>query len=288
VETQVPGIPSGVEAFLSRDGAVVGSQTTVLDPVTNVNVRHASYWTKTGGWVDIGGPTGATPCGSALTSVKGLNSDGTVIVGASQTPGKSCYYGAYQWRKGTGFEVLPGLFSPASKSMVANAVSADGSIVAGWESDNSSGTRYPRHWDAGGAAHAIGTGEGESQNVSSDGKYITGRSMAGAWIYTVATGVYNNIWKFNYTSAIAVDISADGNTVVGYHEDCPIGGCYITGPFAWTASGGMVDLGTYLAGKNVPVPADTSSLIVHAMSADATSFVGEGGASLGWIAASRQ
>jgi hypothetical protein len=278
VDTPIPGIPSGVGVTLSGDGAVVGAATDVFDAVLGSNVKNAAYWTEATGWVSIGAPSGAEPCSGYLSQVMGANADGTVLVGGALLPG--CRYRGFRWTKQTDFQLLSGI-SPTSSAVMANAVSADSSVVVGWE--QAATQREPRYWDASGVVHPIGTAEGEALEVSADGKFIVGRSYTGAWIYTVPTGTYKNLGKLdpNYSDGIAVDVADDGNTVVGYHEYCTLA-CDATDSFIWTAGGGMVSLKTYLIGKGVSVPAGWSSdYLVNALSG--TTFVGNSGGA-GWIA----
>ncbi len=158
----------------------------------------------------------------------------------------------------------------------ANAVSADGSVVVGW--DYGSGARYHAfRWTSDGGMQVLGdftangTGLSVANAVSADGSAVVGQASysnfgSHAFRWTSDSGMQDlgDLTANNMGSSVATVISADGNAVAGqsiydsswkYHA------------FRWTSAGGMQDLGDLTASS-------TGGSYVNAISADGSVVVG--------------
>ncbi len=190
---------------VSADGSVVvGTSSSIL-----VTGRTAFHWTQASGMV-------ALPGGYA----NAVSPDGLVVVGG--TLGDE----AFRWTQTDstlGLGDLPG----GSFSSVATAVSADGSVVVG-RGNSSFGDEAFRWTQAGGM---VGLGDlpggiffSGATAVSADGSVIIGIS-GGAFIWDVTHGIRSlkdvlvNDYGLDLTGWVlyaAMDISADGRTIVGF------------------------------------------------------------------------
>jgi probable HAF family extracellular repeat protein len=121
---------------------------------------------------------------------------------------------------------------------VANAVSADGSVVVGTANDSNGNPRAVR-WTAATGIQDLGTLGGdwsEATDVSADGSIIVGWSYDSNGIYrafkwTAGTGM-QDLGAGDWSKAYG--ISADGSTIiVDIYPNA----------YRWTQSGGLVDLG---------------------------------------------
>lgn len=158
---------------------------------------------------------------------------------------------------------------PNRRACRANAVSYDGSVVAGWQ--DVWGPWYGCMWqkqEDGTYAQKILTVDpevsiddlkfdtnedklestsklvGAAQTVSADGKWVAGRGMpgmgtSGAWLWNEEEG-FNVIYP-EMDSTVA-DINADATTAVGWTG--PVGGAWI-----WTKEDGRMDLQQYVESK---------------------------------------
>ena len=78
---------------VSADGLTVVADTLGLD-----GMRRASYWTNGTGWVQLPGLGGAS--GTSESTVGGVSSDGSVIVGFGWTIAMSGH--GFRWSQATG------------------------------------------------------------------------------------------------------------------------------------------------------------------------------------------
>ncbi len=129
----------------------------------------------------------------------------------------------------------------------ARAVSADGSVVAGY-AYNASNNLLAFRWTSAGGLENLGTLGGdfsEARAVSADGLVVVGRAENAsgddiAFRWTAAGGMQNlGTFGGDYSEARAV--SADGSVVVGYAYNASNN----LRAFRWTAAGGMQNLGTF-------------------------------------------
>jgi probable HAF family extracellular repeat protein len=128
---------------------------------------------------------------------------------------------------------------PNSRDIWANAVSADGSTVAG-EAFYDNGSRAFR-WTASEGLQDLGTlpGDevGKAYAVSADGSVVVGLSIFDARRYRAFRWTASGGMQELGARSVALSVSADGNIVVGRAE--PINAEYYA--FRWT-DGGMEDL----------------------------------------------
>jgi probable HAF family extracellular repeat protein len=211
---------------VSADGSVVVGDTT-----NSFNNGEAFRWTSAGGMVGLGGVVGS--------QAYGVSGDGSVVVGSSGF-GRVVYGGvrteAFRWTTGGGMVSLGIL--PGADESDAYDVSADGSVIVGrnffpqgllhgWEAFR---------WTSGSGMVGLGylPGGGFSSyasGVSADGSVVVGGSDSAsgyqAFRWTAGDGM-RALWDVLLSQGIdpaadgwthlntAENISADGNTIVGY------------------------------------------------------------------------
>lgn len=182
-----------------------------------------------------------------------IAADGTVV-GLSFEDG---FFGealAFVWTATAGMTALP-VPRPQNYSR-ANAISADGHVIAGWN-DTDWGERAAVIWldrvpfDV---VDADGYGVGEASAITPDGRYVVGSEYIdddwneGAWRWSADEGV-QMIPGMTY----AFGVSADGKTVVGntgFFDDPP------RTPMIWREGIGTITFEAYLAEQGIAVPPD--------------------------------
>ncbi len=228
---------------------------------------HAFRWASGSGIQDIG-TVGGRPSSQGFA----LSADGSVAVGGVSR--------AFRWTSAGGMQDL-GTFGGTASS--ANAVSADGSVVAG-SANTAAGVPHAFRWTNAGGLQDMGTLGTTSiaKALSADGSVgagysqvlpALGQSTSGyhAFRWTDAGGM-QDLGTLGGATAYGFAISSDGSTIVGA-SDIPADG--IQRAFLWTQSLGMVDLNTYLPALGVNL---TGWLLVSAqsISADGTAIAGYG------------
>jgi probable HAF family extracellular repeat protein len=209
--------------------------------------------------------------GSFFSQARGASSDGSVVVGQSQSASGT---EAFRWAASGGMVGLGQL--PGGTFSQAFGVSADGSVVVGLGLAGSGFEAF--RWTAAGGMVGLGDLPGGSffsraDGVSADGSVVVGTSLSAsgseAFRWTSAGGIVGlgdlpggGVWSF------AQGVSADGSVVVGNSDSA-------SGPeaFRWTSGGGMVGLGD-LAGGGF-------NSIAWAASADGSVVVGAGSTAAG-------
>jgi probable HAF family extracellular repeat protein len=174
---------------------------------------------------------GTLPGGSAASG-NGVNADGSVVVGTSDTTGGATR--AFRWTSAAGMVNLGTL--PGGTISLASAVSADGSVVVG-EGDSGANVRHFHavRWTtgAGGAARDLGTLPGGADSsalgVNGDGSIVVGDATTAnpfihrAFLWTAALGMVDlnfylatlGIDMSGWTLDEAYGISPDGRSIVG-------------------------------------------------------------------------
>lgn len=180
------------------------------------------------------------------TSAWGMTSDGSAVVGLGFISGWKAH--AIKWTQATGLVDLGSTVPTASSR--ANAISADGSVVVGWQDDDY-GDRFAVYWKNN-VQNFIqkdnNSFTGEGQAVTPDGSAIVGNSEEeeGAFVWNVTDG-YTSIKHPDpmYVGG-ASDVSDDGKTVIGYFR--PWGAPATAGEgFIWTKETGTLNLNEYVA-----------------------------------------
>jgi probable HAF family extracellular repeat protein len=176
---------------------------------------HSAYrWTLEEGLVEIGADTAFA-----------ASHDGSVIVGGFTHGDRE----AYRWTQDDG---IVGLGGPGG----ARAVSADGSVVAGFSGSNAF------RWTSGGGMTSLGIGS--PWGISTDGSIIVGSSSdsdcSNAVRWTAQEGMVSlGELPGGRCAGLARDLSSDGGVIVGnsYSEGD------VSEAFRWTSESGMVGLG---------------------------------------------
>ncbi len=208
--------------------------------------------------------------GSAGTSVaRGVNIDGTVVVGESNltTAGNSVAQ-AFRWTPALGMQKL-GAIQPNGYSR-ANATNQDGTVVVG--DTDVPGAKpgdydgyHAFRWVLGNPATGAGTftdlgaATATALAVSGDGSVVVGAGTGNkAFRWTQAGGAVSLGALPGHSFSLATAVSADGNVVVGISSTrlIPSDGFKGVSPtvednasraFRWTQATGMVDLNTLAA-----------------------------------------
>ena len=210
---------SGFLGAISGNGRVVGG--TVGVPVMMdwgpMDQERAALWTKSGGWKSIAG--NYEGCGGSQTTPYDLSTDGSTAVGLAFVDCRNAY--AFKWTARTGMKLLPKVSENAQcqdpwsgdiyeceGAARANAVSANGSLVGGWEEiPEAGGNRIGSIW------------QGNEQMLLRD---PGGDNAMGGWV--------GEVMGVNSAGTIAVGVNA---------------GEQLKDAYQWTSSRGVTSLGRY-------------------------------------------
>jgi probable HAF family extracellular repeat protein len=233
---QMPGVwPAGgtYASAISADGTTIMGYGWVCQlgwtTCTSSDMVQAYRWTVGGGYKILGSPGNSSYFGAGAVS-----SDGSVIVGEHPQP---VGFAAFRWTAAQGMKELP--------MNIANAVTADGAMVAG--GDN--------WWKASGQKGIFGPFPGEQDQTQANG--LSGTSQAPVAVGAAIKGTdafgptfhafrwmpvkgLQDLGLTKGTESIAIAISADGSVIVGEARDAN----RFWRAFRWTASTGMIDIGT--------------------------------------------
>ena len=187
---------------------------------------------------------------------------------------------AYYYSSATqGVVALP--VSDASTASRGNSISADGTVIAGWNDDPDSGFRRGVVWHdltpvypavtIDGVSYSVG----EASAVSGNGHWVVGNQYPtsdfseAAWRYNVQTGELTPIPGIPF----AFGVSDDGKTVVGASGffDFPARAAYI-----WTEQYGSQLLTDYMDARAIAYPSDWG------FSGGLTGLSGDGTMAAGW------
>lgn len=224
------------------------------------DTNTAFQWTLAGGMVDLGFAGTVTDC----------SSDGSVLIGnRNASPAR-----AFRWTLVGGMVLIP-LISPATRNY-GNGVSADGSVVIGY--DDAAGAGKAWKWTLADGSVGLGTlgGTSVATDISADGAVIVGysidsqgRSRAFRW---TALGGMVSIDTYQGYSSRALSVSDDGTVIVGQ--------LYYTASesanFRWTAETGMVrlDVGYEDGGYGVATAISGDGLVIVAEAYDVEKISG--------------
>ncbi|HMN95720.1 MAG TPA: hypothetical protein PKC43_05655 [Phycisphaerales bacterium] len=261
---------------VSQDGSIVAGDVNVGSFVSAG--RYVG-----GSWTDFGalGPAG---CDASLSSTYGISGDGSIVVGLGWN---GCAAKAFRWTEATGMVALPQMGSGSTR---ANAISADGSFIGGWD-EGSGGGRRAALWSgemfvetlllAGEPGNAAG--EGEINGLNSDGSIIVGQANSalsatrGPFVRRAGEGIsyLGDIPGTAPNVSGALDTSDDGSVIVGFQRE-GFGGFAVFDATIWTESTGTVRLSDYLAGLGVAVPPTLQLAAALSVSDDGTVISGWG------------
>lgn len=181
---------------------------------------------------------------------------------------------AFLWTATDGMTALP-VPRPGNASR-ANAISADGRVIAGWN-DQDFGDRTAVIWIDGlpfDVADEDGNPAGEASAVSPDGTWVVGSGYMdsdfneGAWRWSAETGI-----TLIQGMSFAFGVSADGKTIVGatgFFDDPP------RAAMVWREGVGTVTLQDFLDEQGVAIPAGWEDLSggLTGISADGRTLAG--------------
>lgn len=208
------------------------------------NGFEAFRWTSSSGIVGLGD----LPGGGFSSFALGANADGSRIVGR----GTPSIARGFVWNSSGGMTQIQGISGGTSTSDRANAVSDDGTVIAGFSNSLAFGQRATR-WTGSQLGVVLpdldgGTAFSEALGISGDGTRAVGWSQSGAGreaAYWVGNAVFA-IGDFpgNNVDAYANSASHDGSVIVGrgWDENSATG-------FVWTALTGMQRLGNTAIGN---------------------------------------
>jgi uncharacterized membrane protein len=206
----------GAEVFsVSNNGIVVGRfLDSNLTTTGGEPVLRAGYW-ENNQWIGFEGIPGEPPLDAqSFTHAYGVNSEGNKVVGMVWHQNwrvEACYWSIPDIGIGL-------LGQTGNYSSRANAVSNDGSIVAGWDGIQNGPDRRAYYWDP--APHFIGGFDptylvGECRGMNSDGSVIVGGSVW-PFIWTESTGMQHVVAdSSDYWNGDAIGIS-DNGIIVGF------------------------------------------------------------------------
>ncbi len=208
------GTVEGEAYGVSNNGIVVGRFLDSNFTIGGSPVLRAGYY-ENNRWNGLAGIDGVPPLDpSSYTHAYGINSEGTKIVGMvwhTNYRVEACYW----LIPDTGIGLLGQTGNFNSR---ANAISNDGSIIAGWDGIYNGPDRRAFYWDP--APHFMGAFDtsyevGECRGINSDGSVIVGGSVW-PFVWTEATGMQQVVADSSlYWSGQALSVS-DNGTIVGY------------------------------------------------------------------------
>ena len=298
----IGGSPYSPSPGISEDGLTLVGET--VDATTfGVEIEVASIWQGGQDWQPIGLVPGNTPCDRSLISAWDASNNGSVV-GLSWRDCRETT--AYQWTSGGGFNEFGFMGDSDMPGSRADAVSADGHTVVGWDRDSTGFWRGAR-WDGGqetlielaspatcdfdpGSPWYTETNVGTAYGINADGSAIVGEGYpvertvdfgdgvlyryceGGAWLWTASGGV-RWLGEFQYEgfNSNALDVSDDAKVVVGMASpglpwDPPR-------PLLWTEATGSIDFQEFLAAQGTWAPG-WYVVSVSAVSGDGHTFAG--------------
>ena len=233
---------------------------------------RAVLWPASGGIVDLPVLPGAE---TRLSRAEGISADGNVIVGSCQEPAN--------------LELIPVRWTEVGIERLHNTnradchgASVDGSVVIG-SRQTGAGWFEAFHWTASSGIVGLGALSGHrtesyGADVSDAGSVVVGSSSYDsivnhlqAFSWTSDDGMVGLGFLSGNTRSLALSVSGDGLTIVGY-SDGGLGGA----PFIFTPARGMRPLQAMLESDYGLNLAGWTLGIAWAISADGTAIAGEG------------
>jgi probable HAF family extracellular repeat protein len=213
-------------------------------------------------------------CNRDLPTIGGydVSNGGRIAVGQAATCSDEV---AFRWSSAGGMRGLP---TPADGDSRGAAVSADGTVIAGFCEDPRQGFRRPAVWRDGGEPEFIlgPRRRGEAMGISPDGARIVGQADLGgpaprAFIWTAAEGIVNlgSLEGRTADASVARAVSDDGR-VVGWSGDA----WGEQEAFLWTAATGMRPLAAILGDAGVRLPEGMILTAALDISGDGRTIVG--------------
>jgi probable HAF family extracellular repeat protein len=255
--TGVISIGGWLATDVSRDG-----RTIVGSAFDSNRIQQAAIWLRAAEWKLLGsfGPS-AAPCDAFLSVATDTTSDGRVVVGMARN-GCSLSH-AFRWEESTGMVDLGS--SVAGRASLAEGVSADGTVIVGYQ-DRADGFRQGARWVDGRQELFQGPSgpTGTAIAANRDGSIIVGRVCVpagvpdpndqSAWMWTARDGLRCLAAPRRRVSpgpAILVDANAtsDDGRVIGGGQN--VGGSRDSDAVIWI-DGSPSYLKDYLQANGVP------------------------------------
>lgn len=267
---------------VSDDGSVIAG--SMADPGSGSPV--AAIWTQTGGWVPLGSFASQVTCG-ALSEANGISGDGSTVVGNSFGPASCGQTRAFRWTAAGGLEQLE-VMGPGNASTWANAVSFDGSIVAG-AAEAQVGidpiTLAPKLgytinlWDTSGLGELVDLGNsGAARAISASGQVFLGGHQGQGFFATLIGGIVplGQVGGGFFTGT-ATDYAPSAGTIIGYDSYLAAAKGWI-----WTGLNGIEQIKDLVKGYDIPNQPQQFHL-ANAISDDGLTIVGTNLIEGGWI-----
>ncbi|MCB0464370.1 MAG: T9SS type A sorting domain-containing protein [Aequorivita sp.] len=246
-------------------GYIVGAHGVMFRkaPESNTYSIQSMYNIATNEWTVLGSFDVAVD--GNLSSGYNISGDGTTIVGSAYVeptpnePGTAVH--ATAWTDATGLIDLGSLYTDINRSTRANAVSADGSVIVGWQDFNgpwksavwrkdANGDYLPNVYllvDPNGDPNDEYNQLGEAQAVSADGNWIAGNgdyaNNNDPWRWSESTGYESLGTLAPGASGYVTGMSADGSRIIGFFQIDP---WTPNIPFIWTEATGMVEFNSFV------------------------------------------
>jgi len=233
---------AGGQVSISRDGS------TIVGDIPRHGHTTAAIWRGGTRWQSLGGYPGSDGCPD-LSDAYAVSNGGSSVVGLGWD---GCHATGFRWTASTGMQSLGSLDGQASR---ANDVSADGSVIVGWD-DAPDGSRRGARWVRG-TESLLGTPSlylGSAEATTPNGNVVVGQEAGKGDVHKQAyrwtkskggrlLGKLPGGGAFSVASGLGV--TDDGKVVVGFS-----GGAF-RDAFVWTKQTGMLKLQDYLAGLGV-------------------------------------
>lgn len=240
ISTLTNGYPMAGRATVSGDGTKISA--TVTNTNTGLN-EMGLYDVASETWTLLGGIAGSSD--GSKSSAWAISNNGDVVGGLGWVNAGTAH--GILWNETDGVIDLGSTVT--ERSTRVNALSADGSVVAGWQ-DGTTGFRQGAVW-VDGVQTLIFDQDGievsEAGDISADGSWVVGGNGFEAYRWNADEGLHyishpnSGMWYRGSSTAI----SADGSTVVGFYRSWP-GPPTLGEGFIWTEATGRVELNEYV------------------------------------------
>jgi photosystem II stability/assembly factor-like uncharacterized protein len=239
--------------------------------ITSLNIAEMSRYDVSAGEWTLLGNLGFT-VDNTTSAGYSISGDGNTVVGNSWADpangnGTTLYAHGVAWNETEGVIDLGSMYAHLNRSSRAQAVSYDGSVIAGlqdfngpWKSavwrKNPAGGYFPNEYlliDPDGSSTDEMNQLGEASAVSGDGNWIGGYgdfAFANPWIWSEATGLVDlgSMGLQEGTIGNVAAINHDGSVIVGWYKYSPDPWTNEFTPFIWTPESGAQDLNEFITG----------------------------------------
>jgi probable HAF family extracellular repeat protein len=273
----------GAAPAISRDGS-----TIISDAKDAAGLTTAAIWMGGTNWKTLGGLPGAKVIDQGLSSGYAVSGDGSAVVGLAWVASGKAH--GFRWDAQNGMVDLGSLQADSSR---ANAISADGNVIGGWDAAPGQGGSLGAYNYWRGVMWWQGLERlmnpfgfiGAVQGINNDGSVLVGRGCAisprHAYRFTAFDGQTVDLGalkrghlpdtKEQEDTSIALAVSDDGLVVVGYSGYKPP-----LDAFIYTEDTKMVKLSDYLTKVGVAIPAGWVLQNALAITPDGKSIAGTG------------